>query len=152
MKVTKLPEGYFYKMQLKKISETILIIDDCFEYELLKIIADPEKYFKLNTPLKKIVFPTIEYFTFNKAKKIISLAKMKAYYKAVNKADPYYFSIQAETVLNELFKLKPTIKTLSARGWHKEHNNYNKTEKHERTPAKRKTPARNIVKAKKSII
>jgi hypothetical protein len=34
------------------------------------------------------------------------------------------------------------------KGWHKEHNNYNKAEKWERTPAKRKTPARNVVKAK----
>lgn len=35
---------------------------------------------------------------------------------------------------------------LSERGWHKDHNNYNKAEKWERTPAKRKTPARNVVK------
>jgi Na+-transporting NADH:ubiquinone oxidoreductase subunit NqrC len=34
------------------------------------------------------------------------------------------------------------------KGWHKEHHNYNKAEKWERTPAKRKTPARNVVKAK----
>ena len=34
------------------------------------------------------------------------------------------------------------------KGWHKEHNNYNKAENWERTPAKRKTPARNVVKAK----
>ena len=37
-------------------------------------------------------------------------------------------------------------KTLSARGWHKDHNNYNKAESWERTPAKRKTPARNVKK------
>lgn len=34
------------------------------------------------------------------------------------------------------------------KGWHKDHNNYNKAEKWERTPAKRKTPARNVTKAK----
>lgn len=34
------------------------------------------------------------------------------------------------------------------KGWHKDHNNYNKAEKWERTPTKRKTPARNVVKAK----
>ena len=33
------------------------------------------------------------------------------------------------------------------KGWHKDHNNFNKAEKWERTPAKRKTPARNVVKA-----
>ncbi len=36
------------------------------------------------------------------------------------------------------------------KGWHKDHHNYNKAEKWERTPAKRKTPARNVVKAKKA--
>jgi phage FluMu gp28-like protein len=36
------------------------------------------------------------------------------------------------------------------KGWHKDHNNFNKAEKWERTPAKRKTPARNVVKAKKA--
>ena len=36
--------------------------------------------------------------------------------------------------------------TLSARGWHKDHYNYNKAEKHERTPAKRRTPARNVTR------
>ena len=35
---------------------------------------------------------------------------------------------------------------LSARGWHKDHYNYNKAEKHERTPAKRRTPARNVTR------
>jgi len=36
------------------------------------------------------------------------------------------------------------------KGWHKDHHNFNKAEKWERTPAKRKTPARNVVKAKKT--
>lgn len=35
---------------------------------------------------------------------------------------------------------------LSARGWHKDHYNYNKAEKHERTPATRRTPARNVTR------
>jgi hypothetical protein len=35
---------------------------------------------------------------------------------------------------------------LSARGWHKDHNNYNKAEKHERTPGQRRTPARNVTR------
>ena len=35
---------------------------------------------------------------------------------------------------------------LSARGWHKDHYNYNKAEKHERTPALRRTPARNVTR------
>jgi hypothetical protein len=37
-------------------------------------------------------------------------------------------------------------RTLSARGWHKDHYNYNKAEKHERTPALRRTPARNVTR------
>jgi hypothetical protein len=36
--------------------------------------------------------------------------------------------------------------TLSARGWHKDHNNYNKKEKWELPPSLRRTPARNVTK------
>jgi len=36
--------------------------------------------------------------------------------------------------------------TLSARGWHKEHYNYNKAEKWELPPSLRRTPARNVTK------
>lgn len=41
-----------------------------------------------------------------------------------------------------------TIKSdqLSARGWHKDHNNYNKAEKWELPPSLRRTPARNVTK------
>jgi hypothetical protein len=41
---------------------------------------------------------------------------------------------------------KKTAKMLSERGWHKDHYNYNRAEKWERTPAKRKTVARNVAK------
>jgi hypothetical protein len=43
-------------------------------------------------------------------------------------------------------QLKLEFKKPKQKGWHKDHNNYNKAEKWERTPAKRKTPARNVVK------
>ena len=48
----------------------------------------------------------------------------------------------------DYYLVMPRIPTgqLSARGWHKDHYNYNKAEKHERTPAKRRTPARNVTK------
>lgn len=36
--------------------------------------------------------------------------------------------------------------TLSARGWHKDHNNYNKAESWELPPSLRRTPARNVTK------
>jgi len=36
---------------------------------------------------------------------------------------------------------------LSARGWHKDHYNYNRAEKHELPPSLRRTPARNVTKA-----
>ncbi len=36
--------------------------------------------------------------------------------------------------------------TLSAKGWHKDHYNYNKAEKHELPPSLRRTPARNVTK------
>lgn len=149
MKVKKLENGYYYKLELKKISATILIVEDCEEYELLKIIADPERYFNLNIPLKKTIFPQIELYHTHKPKKIISLAKMKAHYKRILETDNYYFSLQATRALNEVFKIKVTPKMLSARGWTKDHYNFNKAEKWERKPAKRKIPARNVVKAKK---
>jgi hypothetical protein len=46
-------------------------------------------------------------------------------------------------IFEDLKDAQKSFKGLSARGWHKNHNNYNKAEKWERTPAKRKTPARN---------
>lgn len=42
---------------------------------------------------------------------------------------------------------KPHNTQLSARGWHKDHYNYNKAEKHELPPSLRRTPARNVTKA-----
>ena len=47
------------------------------------------------------------------------------------------------------FSMKSPIRTkptLSARGWHKDHNNYNKAEKWELPPSLRRTPARNVTK------
>jgi len=41
---------------------------------------------------------------------------------------------------------KASRSTLSARGWHKDHYNYNKAEKHELPPSLRRTPARNVTK------
>jgi hypothetical protein len=48
-----------------------------------------------------------------------------------------------DTGYYDQFNLKPT---LSARGWHKDHNNYNKAEKWELPPSLRRTPARNVTK------
>jgi len=39
------------------------------------------------------------------------------------------------------------LTTLSGRGWHKDHYNYNKAEKWELPPSLRRTPARNVTKA-----
>lgn len=49
-------------------------------------------------------------------------------------------------VFEDIKDAQKSFKGLSARGWHKDHNNYNKAESWERTPAKRKTPARNVKK------
>jgi len=149
MKVKKIEDGFYYKIELKKFTDTVLIVEDCEEYQILNIISDPIRYFNLKS-IPKPVFPKIQLYKKGSAK-VITLARMKKLYKQISQADVYYFAIQSERYLNELFKLKPVIKTLSARGWHKEHNNYNKAEKWERIPAKRKTPARNVVKAKKAV-
>jgi len=42
--------------------------------------------------------------------------------------------------------LEFSAQSLSARGWHKDRNNYNKAEKHELPPSLRRTPARNVTK------
>jgi|688.fasta_scaffold579888_1 hypothetical protein len=149
MKVKKVVRDYTYKLEIAKLSPIILIVEDAEEYQLLNIIADPIRYFNI-VSIDKPIFPKIELLQSGKVK-VLTIARMKKLYKQILQADVYYFSIQSETYLNALFKLKPVIKTLSARGWHKEHNNYNKAEKWERTPAKRKTPARNVVKAKKAV-
>ena len=54
--------------------------------------------------------------------------------------------IITSTTFEPLKEQKGKLKMLSERGWHKDHYNYNKAEKWERTPAKRKTPARNVKK------
>ena len=149
MKVKKVVSDYTYKLEMARFSPIILIVEDAEEFELLNIIADPIRYFDIIS-INKPIFPKIELFK-NGTVKVLTLARMKKLYKQILQADYYYFPIQSERYLNELFKLKPVVKTLGARGWHKEHNNYNKAEKWERTPAKRKTPARNIVKAKKAV-
>ena len=64
--------------------------------------------------------------------------KVESFTNKINKPG-YVLNIPAGT-----FKIPPG--TLSARGWHKDHYNYNKAEKHERTPAKRRTPARNVTR------
>jgi hypothetical protein len=45
------------------------------------------------------------------------------------------------------YEARQKSSTLSARGWHKDHYNYNKAEKWELPPSLRRTPARNVTKA-----
>jgi hypothetical protein len=47
---------------------------------------------------------------------------------------------------SELSHWQARTTQLSARGWHKDHYNYNKAESYERKPAARRTPARNVTK------
>lgn len=58
--------------------------------------------------------------------------------------------IICSTTFEPLKEKKHAVKMLAEqmsekqKGWHKDHYNYNKAEKWERPPAKRKTPARNV--------
>jgi hypothetical protein len=55
--------------------------------------------------------------------------------------------IFASTTFESLKESKKSAKFgLSAKGWHKDHYNYNKAESYERKPAARRTPARNVTK------
>ena len=58
--------------------------------------------------------------------------------------DPKYKFISPSYEARERSRSKTT---LSARGWHKDHYNYNKAEKWELPPSLRRTPARNVTKA-----
>ena len=53
---------------------------------------------------------------------------------------------QTEKFTNENRKGSAKYPNLSARGWHKDHNNYNKAESWELPPSLRRTPARNVTK------
>lgn len=58
---------------------------------------------------------------------------------------------KVETFTNKInkpgYSYTITNSGLSARGWHKDHNNYNRAERHELPPSLRRTPARNVTKA-----
>ena len=63
------------------------------------------------------------------------------------KSVKFNLSILEDILSNQEIGLMENKKrTLSARGWHKDHNNYNKSEKWELPPSLRRTPARNVTK------
>ena len=101
---------------------------------------------------------TVPYdYDFNTIKDLAESVLKKIGFKCVaygyNEKNGTY--VICSTTFESLKESAKTVKNLlsqgnlHAKGWHKDHNNYNKAEKWERTPVKRKTPAKNIVKAKK---
>jgi len=91
-----------------------------------------------------------------KMPKIMAKSTANQFLKLYQWHDTYIDDIKA--ILNEINKFAeqnyqdmlgfptPLSENLSARGWHKDHNNYNKAEKHELPPSLRRTPARNVTK------
>lgn len=142
MIIENIKSGTFYLATAPSNYNTVMIYE-VGTYGPLKVLANSKKYFQGYEP-------SIFYFNGKSLKKITKIALKKDFLYAL-KTDPAYFTTTEIKRLSEIFKIKDSEKLLSARGWHKEHNNYNKAEKWERTPAKRKTPARNVVKAKKAV-
>ena len=142
----------FYKIYLPIESGNVVIVEEAYLFQVLKVVGNPEKYFNYSIIGAKYSWlPKIELWNHKKKEKTISLALCKKTYINLSKNDPKFYNSLEQSNLNKIFKIKDSGNLLSARGWHKEHNNYNAAEKWERVPAKRKTPARNVVKAKKAV-
>ena len=139
MKIENIKSGVFYLASAPYNFNTV-VITDVGTYGPLKILANNDKYFNG-------YYANFHYFN-GKSLKKVTLTALKKDFQYALKTDPKYFTAGEIEKLSKIFKIK--IPMLAARGWHKDHNNYNKADKWERTPAKRKTPARNVIKAKKS--
>jgi hypothetical protein len=151
MKTTIIKNSHFYIASTKYGIDT-LTIQNAGILACLKIIANKEKYFEGN---KVFFMETFNGRTFKTVSDLKIKRELKAMLKEFNTSKVLltknelikcceYFKIALPKMLSEQLTIKfPGTKQ---KGWHKDHNNYNKREKWERTPAKRKTPARNVVK------
>jgi len=145
MKTTTVKDSFY--IATAPYNREIVIISDVGEYGCLKVLANSSKYFKA-------YYPEFQRYNGKNLKKLTK-TYLKSFFTKALKQDPTYFSINELEKLGEYFNIKverhlsEQLKmkfTTRQRGWHKDHYNYNKAEKWERTPAKRKTPARNVVK------
>lgn len=133
MKIENVKNGGFY-IGTAPYNWNTVIITDVGQYGPLKVLANSKKYFTG-------YYPDFFYVNGSKIRKLTK-AELKQTFKNALDMDPKYFSAAEISELGNIFKVK--VETfLSAKGWHKDHYNYNKREKYETPPAKRKTPARN---------
>lgn len=135
MNVRNVKNGAFYIARAPYNWNTV-IIEDVGEYGCLKILANAKKYFTGYYP---------EFWRVDgKTMKKLTNTTLKSFFKNALKYDKKYFTNAEIQELGKYFKIK--VDLLSAHGWSKDHYNYNKAEKWEKKPAKRKIPARNVKK------
>ena len=136
MKINNNVQGSFFVARADYNRNTV-IITDTGEFGCLKVLANRKKYFRAYDPefYRVDSFLTKKKLT-NKVLKDFFIHSLETGYKwtGLEKEElARYFRVNLDKYLSEKQK-----------GWHKDHYNYNKAEKWERPPAKRKTPARNI--------
>jgi hypothetical protein len=137
MKIENIKNGAYY-LATAPYNYNTLVITDVGTYGCLKVLGNSSKYFNG-------YYPSFQYFNGKSLKKVTSISLKKDFQNAL-KVDPKYFTPGETEKLCKFFKIK--IPMLAAKGWHKEHNNFNKSEKWEKKPKDRKTPARNVEKLK----
>jgi hypothetical protein len=138
MKIDNIKNGAFY-LATAPYNYNTLVITDVGTYGCLKVLGNSSKYFNG-------YYPSFHYFNGKSLTKVTTSSLKKDFQNAL-KVDPKYFSATETEKLCKFFKIK--IPMLSAKGWHKEHNNFNKAEKWEKKPKDRKTSARNVEKLKR---
>ena len=155
-----------YEIDKIAVNEAILLIDnDAKMYDVLMKTYLPNLQKKLNAGKydKEKAVKLLEYFYTNYARPRLK-SREYGWDPKLNPAERQMFAKYFSDYLYDEF-LKPMIKnkpkkqkTLSEqlkikfpgtkqKGWHKDHYNYNKAEKWEVEPKKRKVPARNVKKA-----
>lgn len=141
MKIVNNLIGSFYVAQVPGNFNTVLITDS-HEIGCLKILANADKYFKT-------YYPTFYHYTRTlKRTKVTDRFLKQSFIQTLTSG--YKWTREERQNLADYFKIN-LDKYLGEKqkGWHKDHYNYNKAEKWERKPAKRKTPARNVKKQPK---
>ena len=133
MKIQNLKEGTFY-LATARYNHNTVIISETGTYGMLKVLSAKEKYFNAYEPI-------FHYFNGTSLKKVTKATLKKEFQHAL-RTDASFFTAAEKENLAKNFKIK--IPMLSNRSWSQDHKRYNKSEKWERTPAKRKTKASNV--------
>jgi hypothetical protein len=149
MKTTIVKNSHCYIASQKYGYDTVLI-QNAGILSCLKIIANRKKYWEGN----KIEFvESNNGRTFKKVSEVKLKRELRLMLKEYLNSKVFltqkelieccqYFKIKIPAMLSEQLKIK--FPATRQKGWHKDHYNFNKAEKWEIPPKKRKVPARNV--------